>query len=216
MKFDKGISDPKIQKMADEVEEIAKEQKKSKSDLYFDKEDLQKDGVIDLSKPQENKVEGEVKDEVDKKVDDIIQQATNDQVGIKTNLRKEKIKEYEEIEATKEFLFSRKEKEIPIKIPINEEEALTFFARRLSEREMQVYFDRKLMMKNQNELTDDEVEKLRDKNLKLLSKVIVKPSMEPEEWDNIDAPLSNELGIKVAKLLSNINEGEVLSDLKKK
>lgn len=216
MKFDKGINDPKIQKMADEVEEIAKEQKKSKSDLYFDKEDLQKDGISDLSKPQENKVEDEVKDEVDKKVDDIIQQATNDQVGIKTNLRKEKIKEYEEIEATKELLFSRKEKEIPIKIPINEEKALTFFARRLSEREMQVYFDRKLMMKNQNELTDDEVEKLRDKNLKLLSKVIVKPSMEPEEWDNIDAPLSNELGIKVAKLLSNINEGEVLSDLKKK
>jgi len=212
MKFDKGVDSSEIQELSNKVEkEVVEVRKKSKAELYLDKEDLELEGVSTFG--EEPKTED---NEIDDKVDSIIEEAGSAQINTKTRLRKEKVKEYEEIKATEDLIFTRKDKKIPLKIPVSDTEAMVFMAKRLSEREMQKYFDRKLMTKNQDDLSDEEVELLREKNYELLAKVIVDPKMSSEKWADVDAPLSNELGIKVASLLSNINETKLLEDFKKK
>lgn len=137
----------------------------------------------------------------------------------KTQVKKIKksLEEYKETSATRELLFSRPKETIKVPVIINDEDVLTFEARRLTEMETQNLINRKLVGKKPTKMNDKEWEEFMSYNYKLLENVIVEPHLTEKEWrEKVDSPLVVKLADKVTKLVNDTDDNVVLEDFKKK
>lgn len=121
-----------------------------------------------------------------------------------------KIKELKKTVATRDMLFSRLTRKIPIEIPIinesGEEEILVFYAKRLSESENNHLFNHRLIGKNLSDLTKEEYEDSVRFKRKTLALSIIQPKMTEEEWANeADNALTSKLFEEVQRIISEID-----------
>ena len=124
-----------------------------------------------------------------------------------------KIKNLKKTVATRDMLFSRLQRRIPIEIAItnddNEEEILVFYAKRLSESENNHLFNHRLIGKNLSDLTNEEYEDSVKFKRKTLATAIVEPKMTEEEWANlVDNALTSKLFDEVQRIISEVDTVE--------
>lgn len=123
---------------------------------------------------------------------------------------KKKVEELKKTVATRDMLFSRLQKKIPIEIPIlnddGEKEILVFYAKRLSESENNHLFNHRLIGKNLSELTNEEYEDSIKFKRKTLATAIIEPKLTEEEWANLaDNALTSKLFEEVQRIISDID-----------
>lgn len=225
-------------------EEMREEQRIPKAQRVFDDEDFSEDGIEDLSRPEtkedftkiardagkqidskdydkEALIDGilnqDDEDENDNDINSIINDMSKDQQKTQVKKAKKALEEYKETSATRELLFSRPKETIKIPVIINDEDVLTFQARRLTEMETQNLINRDLVGKKPKKMNDDEWEEFMSYNYRLLEDVIVEPHLTQDEWrEKVDSPLVVKLAEKVQKLVNDTDDNVVLEDFKKK
>lgn len=128
----------------------------------------------------------------------------------KEEYEEKKVEELKKTVATRDMLFSRLQKKIPIEIPIlnddGEKEILVFYAKRLSESENNHLFNHRLIGKNLSELTNEEYEDSIKFKRKTLATAIIEPKLTEEEWANLaDNALTSKLFEEVQRIISDID-----------
>lgn len=131
----------------------------------------------------------------------------------KEEYEEKKIQHLKKTVATRDMLFSRLQRRIPIEIPIindnNEEEILVFYAKRLSESENNHLFNHRLIGKNLSDLTNEEYEDSIKFKRKTLATAIIEPKMTEEEWANlVDNALTSKLFDEVQRIISEVDTVE--------
>ena len=128
----------------------------------------------------------------------------------KEEYEEKKVENLKKTVATRDMLFSRLQKKIPIEIPIindiGEKEILIFYAKRLSESENNHLFNHRLIGKNISDLTNEEYEDSIKFKRKTLATAIIEPQLTEEEWANLaDNALTSKLFEEVQRIISEID-----------
>lgn len=128
----------------------------------------------------------------------------------KEEYEEKKVENLKKTVATRDMLFSRLQKKIPIEIPIindiGEKEILIFYAKRLSESENNHLFNHRLIGKNISDLTNEEYEDSIKFKRKTLATAIIEPKLTEEEWANLaDNALTSKLFEEVQRIISEID-----------
>ncbi len=121
--------------------------------------------------------------------------------------------------ATRKKLLSRKKRIYDLYVYVDDDEALLFRMRRMTEAEKAKLDDInfKKMSANWGDLDAEDMKKIEELSYKTMAEVIVEPKMTAEEWkETADIPLLNFLSNRVAFINNEINDNKVIELFKKK
>ena len=112
--------------------------------------------------------------------------------------------------ATRDMLFSRLQKKIPIEIPVinddGEQEVLVFYARRLSDAENNHLLNHHLIGRELSDLTTEEYQESMQFRSKTLASAIIEPKLTAAEWRNdVDNGLSLSVFEAVQKIIAEVD-----------
>lgn len=128
----------------------------------------------------------------------------------KEEYEEKKVEELRKSVATRDMLFSRLQKKIPIEIPIVDDdgnkEILLFYARRLSDAENNHLLNHHLIGKELSELTAEEYQESMQFRSKTLASAIIEPKLSASEWRNdVDNALSLAVFEGVQKIIAEVD-----------
>ena len=128
----------------------------------------------------------------------------------KEEYEERKIEDLRKSVATRDMLFSRLQKKIPIEVPIvaddGEEEILVFYARRLSDAENNHLLNHHLIGRELSDLTTEEYQESMQFRSKTLASAIIEPKLTAQEWRNeVDNALSLAIFEKVQKIIAEVD-----------
>lgn len=128
----------------------------------------------------------------------------------KEEYEEQKIKDLKKSVATRDMLFSRLQKKIPIEIPVvddnGEEEILVFYARRLSDAENNHLLNHHLIGRELSDLTTEEYQESMQFRSKTLASAIIEPKLSAKEWRNdVDNALSLSVFEEVQKIIAEVD-----------
>lgn len=128
----------------------------------------------------------------------------------KEEYEERKIEDLRKSVATRDMLFSRLQKKIPIEVPIvadnGEEEILVFYARRLSDAENNHLLNHHLIGRELSDLTTEEYQESMQFRSKTLASAIIEPKLTAKEWRNdVDNALSLAIFEKVQKIIAEVD-----------
>lgn len=128
----------------------------------------------------------------------------------KEEYEEKKIEDLRKSVATRDMLFSRLQKKIPIEVPIvsddGEEEVLVFYARRLSDAENNHLLNHHLIGRELSDLTTEEYQESMQFRSKTLASAIVEPKLSAQEWRNdVDNALSLAVFEQVQKIIAEVD-----------
>lgn len=131
----------------------------------------------------------------------------------KEKYEEKKIESLKKTVATREMLFSRLQKRIPIEIKITnddgEKEILVFYCRRLSDAENNHLLNHQLIGRELSDLTNEEYQESMSFRRKTLAQAIVEPKLTAKEWGEMaDNALTLAIFEKVQKVISNVDTSE--------
>ena len=112
--------------------------------------------------------------------------------------------------ATRDMLFSRLQKKIPIEVPIVDDDGekilLTFYARRLSDAENNHLLNHHLIGRELSDLTTEEYQESMQFRSKTLANAIIEPKLTAKEWRNdVDNALSLAVFEEVQKIIAEVD-----------
>lgn len=121
-----------------------------------------------------------------------------------------KIDDLKKSVATRDMLFSRLQKKIPIEIPVinddGEQEFLVFYARRLSDAENNHLLNHHLIGRELSDLTTEEYQESMQFRSKTLASAIIEPKLTAAEWRNdVDNGLSLSVFEAVQKIIAEVD-----------
>jgi len=132
--------------------------------------------------------------------------------------KKDKEKERKQIKATMDLLNKRQKQVMDVPVEIDEDDGTVteaiFKARRLNKKEMSEFRSFSLSPDEVFDLSDEEKKELEQEGYTLLSMVIVDPELTPEEWEEVDLALTQDLVYKVGILQNEPNDGRVIRAFK--
>lgn len=128
----------------------------------------------------------------------------------KEEYEEKKVEDLKKTVATREMLFSRLQKRIPIEIPIvnddGEKELLVFYCRRLSDAENNHLLNHHLIGKELSELTTEEYQESMSFRRKTLAQSIVEPQLTAQEWGEMaDNALTLAVFEEVQRVISEVD-----------
>lgn len=128
----------------------------------------------------------------------------------KEEYEERKIEDLRKSVATRDMLFSRLQKKIPIEVPVTsddgEEEILIFYARRLSDAENNHLLNHHLIGKELSDLTTEEYQESMQFRSKTLASAIIDPKLSAQEWRNeVDNALSLAVFEKVQQIIAEVD-----------
>lgn len=131
----------------------------------------------------------------------------------KEEYEEKKIEELKKSVATREMLFSRLQKKIPIEIPIiadnGDKELLVFYARRLSDAENNHLLNHHLIGKELSDLTAEEYQESMQFRSKTLASAIIEPKLSAKEWrEDVDNALSLSVFEEVQRIIAEVDTAE--------
>lgn len=133
--------------------------------------------------------------------------------------KKDKEKERKQIKATKDLIHKRSKQLMDVPVEIDEDDEgriieAVFKARRLSKHEMEKFRSFNLTQEEVLELSEEEKDEITSEGYELLSIAIVDPAMSPEEWEETDLALTQDLVYKLGILQNEPNDGRVIQSFK--
>jgi hypothetical protein len=132
--------------------------------------------------------------------------------------KKDKDKERKQIKATMDLISKRANQLMDIPVEIDEDDGTIteaiFKARRLNKKEMSQFRSFALSADEVLDLPEEDKEELASEGYTLLSMVIVEPELTPEEWEEVDLALTQDLVYKVGILQNEPNDGRVIRAFK--
>lgn len=131
----------------------------------------------------------------------------------KEEYEEKKVEQLKKTVATRDMLFSRLQKKIPIEVKITnddgEKEILVFYCRRLSDSENNHLLNHQLIGRELSELTNEEYQESMSFRRKTLAQSIVEPKLTAQEWGEMaDNALTLALFEEVQKVISNVDTSE--------
>lgn len=128
----------------------------------------------------------------------------------KEEYEEKKIEDLRKSVATRDMLFSRLQKKIPVEVLIvsddGEEEVLVFYARRLSDAENNHLLNHHLIGRELSDLTTEEYQESMQFRSKTLASAIVEPKLSAQEWRNdVDNALSLAVFEQVQKIIAEVD-----------
>ena len=135
-----------------------------------------------------------------------------------TEYKKEKEKERKQIKATMDLIHKRQNQVIDIPVEIDEDDVTIteaiFKGRRLNKKEMSQFKSFNMTQDEALELDDEEKDEIAAEGYEILSLAIVDPEMKPEEWEEIDLAMTQDLIYKVGIYQQEPNNGRVIQQFK--
>ena len=131
----------------------------------------------------------------------------------KEEYEEKKVEQLKKTVATRDMLFSRLQKKIPIEVKITnddgEKEILVFYCRRLSDSENNHLLNHQLIGRELSELTNEEYQESMSFRRKTLAQSIVEPKLTAQEWGEMaDNALTLAVFEEVQKVISNVDTSE--------
>lgn len=131
----------------------------------------------------------------------------------KEEYEEQKVENLKKTVATREMLFSRLQKKIPIEILLTnddgEQEILVFYCRRLSDAENNHLLNHHLIGKDLSEMTTEEYQDSMSFRRKTLAQAIVEPKLSAQEWGEMaDNALTLAIFEKVQSVISEVDTAQ--------
>lgn len=131
----------------------------------------------------------------------------------KEEYEEQKVENLKKTVATREMLFSRLQKKIPIEILLTnddgEQEILVFYCRRLSDAENNHLLNHHLIGKDLSEMTTEEYQDSMSFRRKTLAQAIVEPKLTAQEWGEMaDNALTLAIFEKVQSVISEVDTAQ--------